>query len=226
MLIKIGLENDKGEKSIAWVIDHPGCFVYGKNSSEAILRVPQALVSYQNWIGQHTSDSWLADLGDFDVRLVEVVDWNPAGNKNSHWFESDRQPLLKTEVSRGLQVLAWSRADLLELVSPLSEEELDHPFEGERRSIHGILDHIASVELHYLEGLGLAGMVCGQSSRDVFERLKQVREGMNEALASLIGSSEIREVEGNLWSGRKLLRRTAWHEKDHILHILRLLTLL
>ena len=81
MLVKIGSENGFVEQSIAWVFDHPGCFAYGKDDKEAILRVPQALVAYQEWLGKHTEASWLSDLGDFDVRLVETLGkasgWQP-----------------------------------------------------------------------------------------------------------------------------------------------------
>ena len=40
-LIRIGLENDHDGCSIAWVLDHPGCFAYGQDGSEALLNVPQ-----------------------------------------------------------------------------------------------------------------------------------------------------------------------------------------
>lgn len=41
MQIRVGLENGIEGRSLAWVFDNPGCFAYGKNGTEAILRVPQ-----------------------------------------------------------------------------------------------------------------------------------------------------------------------------------------
>jgi hypothetical protein len=71
-LIKIGLENDPQGRSQAWTLDYPGCFAYGKDGSEALLIVPAAVLAYQDWLARHTPDSWLKDLGDFDVRTVET----------------------------------------------------------------------------------------------------------------------------------------------------------
>lgn len=31
MLFHIGLENNVEGRSLAWVLDHPGCFAYGEN---------------------------------------------------------------------------------------------------------------------------------------------------------------------------------------------------
>lgn len=224
MLIKIGLQNGFEGKSIAWVLDYPGCAAYGKDGSEAIMKVPQGLVAYQSWVGEHTSNSWLADLGDFDVRLAEVLEEDKAVSPAINWFAHDALPLTQIEAGRGLQVLTWLRTDLLDWVKPLSDNALDQPFEGERWSIRGILAHVAGAEFWYLDRFGLAGMQKSELAKDVYERLAQVRGRMNEVLPELAGNAEIREVDGELWSGRKILRRAAWHEKDHIQHILRLMT--
>lgn len=226
MLIKVDLENGFEGRSIAWVTDHPGCFAYGVNGSEAILRVPQTLVSYQHWIEKHTTASWLADLGDFDVRLVEALEWDGSGQGGPNWFQSDASPLNETDVDRGLKLLEWSRADLLQLVSELSPAELEQTFEGERWPIRGILGHVANAEFWYLDRLGLADITGRELARDAFERLSQVRGKMELALPGLVGIEEVREVDGEKWSARKILRRAMWHEMDHIQHIVRLMTLL
>jgi hypothetical protein len=49
---------------------------------------------------------------------------------------------------------------------------------------------------------------------------------VNETLPGLEGLADVCGVEGEFWSPRKLLRRAAWHERDHIQHIQRLMTLL
>jgi len=226
MLIKVDLENGFEGRSIAWVTDHPGCFAYGENGSEAILRVPQTLVSYQRWMEKHTAESWLADLGDFDVRLVEALEWDGSGKGGPNWFQSDAAPLSETDVDRGLKLLAWSRADLLKLVSELTPSEMDQIFEGERWPIRGILGHVANAEFWYLDQMGLSGLTSRELARDAFERLSQVREKMELALPGLVGNGEVREVDGEKWSARKILRRAMWHEKDHIQHVVRLMTLL
>jgi uncharacterized damage-inducible protein DinB len=235
MLIKVGLENNYEGKSIAWVLDHPGCFAYGKDASEAIIKVPQVLIAYKKWIENHTDQSWLADLGDFDVRLVDVFEWyavnpefdpDPKGVSVNAWFKHDWKSLTTEQVERGVQMLAWARADLLDLITTLTPKQLDQTFEGERWSIRGILRHISNAEFWYLDRLGLAGGVRADLPEDVFDRMAQTRQRTIEVLPTFAGSTTVLGVEGEFWSPRKILRRAAWHEKDHIQHILRLMTLL
>ena len=226
MLLKIGLQNNFENKCLAWVLDYPGCVAYGKEASEAIVNVPQTLVAYQSWIGDHTSDSWLADLGNFDVRLAEVIDANENESAKSNWFQHDALPLTSVEAEQGSQILSWLRADLLDWVSTLNSRHLDQTFTGEKWSIRGVLRHIADAEFWYVGRLGMPGTPSTQLPEDVFDRLRVIREMLVKSLPEWIDKEEIFEMDQEFWSARKVLRRAAWHEKDHIQHLLRLMTLL
>ena len=74
MIIRIGLENNFERRSLAWALDLPGCFAYGVTASEALAAMPKAVLGYKAWLESHTSQSWLADLGDFDIRLAEAFE--------------------------------------------------------------------------------------------------------------------------------------------------------
>ncbi|MBA4384762.1 MAG: hypothetical protein C0410_08500 [Anaerolinea sp.] len=226
MQVKIGSENGFVEKSIAWAFDHPGCFAYGSDDKEAILRMPQALVAYQEWIGKHSESSWLSDLGDFDIRLIEALEKPADGTPSRDWFQFDGQPLTQVEAEQGIKLLSWSRADLLDIALSFSDKELDQKFEGEQWSIRGIVEHIADAETWYLDRMGLAEGLKDQLEKDVFARILQVRSRTSEVLPLLVGKTEIREVDQEKWSARKVLRRTAWHEMDHINHVIKLMFLL
>jgi hypothetical protein len=235
MLIKVGLENGYEARSIAWVLDHPGCFAYGKDPSEAIVRVPQAIVAYKGWIEGHPGGNWLEDLGDFDVRLVDVFEYysiddnfdlsNQGAGVNA-WFKHDWKPLMQEDIQRGLDILSWSRQELLELVSALSNEQITREFERERWSISGIVRHVANAEWWYLDRLELSEFTRSNLPNETFDRLSVIRKRAMEVIPKLVGKVEVRGVDGEFWSPRKVLRRFAWHERDHIQHIQRLMTLL
>ncbi len=53
--------------------------------------------------------------------------------------------------------------------------------------------------------------------------LALVRSRLEQALPGLEGVEMVRGRSGELWSPRKMLRRAAWHERDHIEHIGKLL---
>lgn len=234
MQIKIGLENNNEGRSIAWALDYPGCFAYGREGAESIIRVPQALIAYKNWIDGYSPDSWIKDLGDFDVRLVETVEYvrlnkkyelDPEGNWEAcAWFHHDWLPLSEIEIQHSLDVLAWGHNDLIELVAALDGEKLDQKLPEERWSIRGILRHVANAEWYYLDRLSLAKFKHEELPENMFDRIQTTLNWTKEALPKLAGVEEVRGREGEFWSPRKVLRRATWHALDHCQHIHRLIT--
>lgn len=233
MRIKVGVENNYEGRALAWALDYPGCFAYGADGSEAILRVPEALLRYKEWVDSHLSDSWMKDLADFDVHLEEsftvfAINENyelaSDGYEVNAWFRHDWKLLTADDIHRGALILQWSRADLLDLVASLTPAHLEYEFEGERWSIAGVLGHIANAEHWYLDRLGLAQGARRDLPKDPFERLHVVRLRMNQVLPELEGMQKVLGVDGEFWSPRKVLRRAAEHEIDHIDHIFKLIT--
>jgi len=236
MLLKIALENGIDQRSIAWALDYPGCIADGPDASTAIVSMPQAFLKYCDWVGRHPGGSWLADVGDFDVRLVEtqqtcfvnksmdVVDeHDPQGFEVDAFFRHDWKPLSADEIRRGLMLFRWSREDLLAAVDELTTAEMDTVHPGERWSMRGILEHVASAEWWYLGRLGLTGELASVSlPPDPLKQLAFVRERLEQVFPSLAGNPQVSGVDGELWSPRKLLRYALWHERDHVRHIYKL----
>ena len=230
MLFDVGMENNMEGRSCSWVLGHPGCFAYGKDSAAALAATADAIRRYAAWIEAHGAKGWL-EIDDLEIRLLEtwdVYDINDdydrveQGYSVNAWFQHDWKPLTDQDVERGLKLLTWSRQDLLEAVHGLTPEVLNAAFPGERWSISGILRHIGGAEWWYLHRLGLA-FPRERVPDDPFDRLQMVRARLLEVLPQLSGSRLVMGVDGEFWSPRKLLRRAVWHERDHIWHILSLL---
>ncbi len=234
MIIRIGLENNMDGHSIAWALDHPGCFANGRDGAEALVNLPRAVIDYQSWLESHMPDSWLKDLKDFDIRLVEtfectIIDENyePAkeGYEINAWFNDDWKLLTRQDVLRGKQLLAFSRADLMKTVEGIDDSQLDKEYPGERWSIRGVLRHVANAEWWYLSRLEKTGSPTKDLPEEAFERLKAVRARLDVVLPELEGIELVMGKEGEFWSPRKMLRRAIWHELDHVAHIRKLLAL-
>lgn len=230
MNFSVGLENGDENRSVAWILGHPGCFAYGPGPDSAMQAVPGAIRDYSAWIERYNGRSWL-DVEEIQARLEEAWDvyWVneeyervEQGYGVNAWFFDDWKPLQAVEVERGLALLEWSRADLLETVEGLRREVMERAYPGERWSIDGILKHTASAEWWYMDRLGLAFPRCVLHD-DVFERLKKVRIHLNEVLPTLAGAALVKGTDAEFWSPRKLLRRAVWHERDHTQHIKKLL---
>jgi uncharacterized damage-inducible protein DinB len=238
MRIQIGVELNNEGRALAWALDFPGCFAYGADGPEAVIALARALVVYEDWVNTHTPAG--LELGNFDLRVIDTWEvftvndqYEPedGGYAVNAWFLHDWKPLLQNEVERGLDLLRWSREDLLSLLATISPEQMDREYPGERWSIRGITRHVANAEWWYLDRLGLAesGRESGREAglkalpKDLYERLAWVRERLEQALPLLVGQERVTGKDAEFWSPRKLLRRALWHEIDHYRHIQRLM---
>jgi hypothetical protein len=233
MIFRIGIENNNDDRTIAWALDHPGCFTYGGNSQEAQKNFPGAARDYAAWIARH-GESWLDDKVEmiveetFDAYFIngayERVERGGDTYMVESFFVQDWKPLLPHEIGQALKLLAWSRADLLNVLKGLSAEKLEQTYPDERWNINGILKHIAGAEWWYQERIGHPFPEDEEDlPADPVERLIVVRDHFNSLLPNLNGVDNVIGLDGEIWSPRKALRRALWHERDHTEHIRKLL---
>jgi hypothetical protein len=229
MQIRIGLENNIEGCSLAWALDYPGCFAYGMDEAEALIRLPRALLKYEIWIKDHTPQAWV-DFKDMDMRVVDRFDTfcindmyelvpEGQGYEINAWFLDDWRPLSKIEIEQGLKIFHWQREELLAGLSTLDPEILEKDFPGHRWNILGIVKHIANAELYYLSRMNLTDLTRQDLLPDPEARLKQTAEQVDKIFPSFADLVKVVGIEGEFWSYRKILRRTLWHQRDHIEHI-------
>jgi hypothetical protein len=233
MIFRIGIENNNDDRTIAWSLDHPGCFAYGQDREEAQKNFHHAAHKYIAWIALH-GESWLDDEVKviveeiFDVYFVnasfERVERGKDTTMVESFFLNDWKPLALHEIERASKLLAWSRADLLNVVKDLSTEKLAQTYPNERWPINGILKHVGGAEWWYQERIGYPFPEKKDIPADPFERLAVVRDHFTSLLPRLEGVDKVVGREGEIWSPRKVLRRALWHERDHMEHIRKLLT--
>ena len=230
MLFRIGLENNVEGRSMAWALDHPGCYAYGESADLALATIPEAIAEYADWIASRNAGKSWVDIKDLELILEETwdvysIDENfelaADGYEIGAWFRHDWKPLAAQDVERGLQILTWSRADLLDAVYGLSGNQLSFKSPGEQWSINGILRHVARGEWWYLDNLGLAFPKV-ELPEESLSCLEKVRAQLVTVLPDSIGSKQVLGASGEFWSPRKILRRAAWHERDHTSHIRKL----
>lgn len=231
MIYRVGIENNnEGYRTVAWAVEHPGCYAYGRDADSALLALAETIPDYLAWIDAH-EPSWLPaekielsiedTWNDFEINeSFERVEKD--GYAVEPFFLYDWRPLTAVDIERGLKLLSWTRADLLAVVAGLTNEQRDEQRPDERWSINGILGHVGGAEWWYLDRLGLA-FPRENVPRDPMERLVKARMHLVKVLPTLEGSTQVVGVDGEFWSPRKLLRRAVWHEHDHTTHIRKLL---
>jgi hypothetical protein len=232
MIFRIGIENNNdGFRTVAWALEHPGCFDYGDNADQAINNLPDAIFNYATWAAARGAD-WIS-TDEIELVIEETFECYrinettfERAEKDGYVVESfflhDWKPLTRPDIERAFKILSWTRDDLLGMISHLDPEKLAATYPGERWSIDGILRHIGGAEWWYMERLGRAfpQIDVPKAPR---ERLEKVRATLVELLPQLEGVNQVVGLEGELWSPRKMLRRAVWHERDHIDHIRKLI---
>jgi hypothetical protein len=234
MVFRVGIENNnEGVRSIAWVLEHPGCFVYGTDQAEAMENLPSAIRAYADWIASHGT-SWLetAQIETsiegvwtaycIDKSFERLPGYRFEDNEINAWFQHDWKPLTAADIQRGQTLLSWTRQDLQHVLHPLTETQWAHKAEGERRDVAGIVKHIADAEWWYVDRLGLA-FPRKELPAEPLERLERSRAQFNQVLATLDNVDKVVGKDGEIWSPRKMLRRAVWHERDHTEHIRKLI---
>ncbi len=236
MLFRVGVENNFEGRSIAWALEHPGCFAYGAHGEAATLNLEGALDKYAGWILQHEPRTWLSFTPD-EVETVVDGTWDvyyindeldqvseADGYSVNSFFPYDWKPLTAIEIERALKMLEWSRADLLKTLTGLSDEKRNAVYMGERWSINGILGDVAGAEWWYMDRFGLA-FPRAELPEEPLQRLEKVHQHFNSVLFRLADVKKVIGVDGEFWSPRKMLRRVLWHERDHTDHIRKLVAI-
>ena len=233
MQIRIGLEQNIEEgRFLAYALDHPGCFANGEDEAETLMRMPRAVLDFDKWIRDHTDDPW-AEFADLDFRIVERfttfnLDDNfksvapGQGTQINAWFLDDWRPLSAEEINNALKVFHWQRDELLAGYTTLSPEILEMQRPGERWNITGIVKHVANAEHWYLTRLNLTSLTRNDLAASPVERLNQLATEIDKVFPTFAGEVDVRGQEGEFWSPRKIIRRTLWHQRDHIEHIKKL----
>jgi hypothetical protein len=226
MNYRIAVEDMEPDHWIAWVLDLPGCYSSAHTSAKAISQVPYNISRYFSWVSSYESDIVIPrevikiDVIESFKSFIRPEDPNYIVNA---FFEDDKHPLGYWDVVIGQRLLDWSRSELIKVIQNLDEEKLNLPIPNEvRGTIAGIIDHIAGAENWYFSMLDLS-IKRTELSEKPQEKLVQVRKNTKSQLWKLIGDTQIAENRGEMWSARKILRRTLWHEQDHTQHIEHLL---
>jgi predicted RNase H-like HicB family nuclease/uncharacterized damage-inducible protein DinB len=226
MRYRLAVEDIEPNHWVAWVLDLSGCFSSASTEAEAVGRAPECIAAYYAWLSGH-DPSLPAVAEPVEVEVVERFRAFPSSEAPDYlvnaFFEDDRRPLMYWEIVAALRLLTWTRQELLQLIGAATGEQLNQPIRGiEQRSVADLLQHIAGAENWYFTRLDL-GLARSQLPDAPLERLEVVRANTQTHLVSLNGDERITEKVGERWSARKVLRRTLWHEQDHIRQIRQLL---
>jgi hypothetical protein len=222
LLIRVGVEIDLDGKHNAWALDFPGCFSYGADRSEALLKLPISILNFDYWVRTKTEQPWY-QLGSLDFHVeetfqVEQISYKGEPYTINAFFEDDKRPLTAEVVQIYSQIFEWQHQELMAGVETLDEGTLNQIQPGERWSILGILRHLAFAELWYLHCLGI-DVPALPPTIDSITAIDESHRLVQELFPSLVEKELLTEYAQEKWTPRKFARRLLWHRRDHIDHI-------
>jgi predicted RNase H-like HicB family nuclease len=208
----VGLEEGAEGATLVHALDLPGCVAGGETQEEA-------LAAFQSVLSQ-----WLVTLGALgqplppaDAELeIRVDEWHMsdaavAEGESAILFDADRVDLDEAEISRQLQRLGDLRGYLLSRVRPLPDAALDGIWRGEWTA-RVALEELARSHWWTLSRLGSSSMaeVPDRTLARLDTSMALVVQRFTELTPD--ARSRVVEIEGELWTPRKVLRRLLWLE--------------
>jgi len=221
------LEIDGAGRCLAHVLSLPGCIVRAPSREEALAQLPAAIRSYHSWLRRHGES--VEPEAAVEVEIAEVQSGLGPFERRSRaaLFAPDKQPLSVEELERHLQLLTYSRSDLLDLVGDLSDELLDWQPHAASFSLRSLLRHVGNAEQWYVSRLVPAGTLPEEWAADeempLFEFLEMERRTATARLQRLTTEERSATIYPTAWSyhpeepwtARKALRRFVEHEREH-----------
>lgn len=210
-----------------------GCFALASTKERAIEKLRTGIPEYFRWLQLHGEDVRTPTSPRLSIVQELLMTGSPgdAGGPDP-LLRCDKVVSSERDIARCLQLLDYTREDLLGLVSGLSEEVLDWKPRGEPRTVRNALRHIAQVDVWYLSRIDADPPLDRSKTFDVFTFLEYSRALVRAALPSLT-KSQLGKVfyprkwseKSYPWTATKVLHRLVTHERQHTNYLGRILAL-
>jgi predicted RNase H-like HicB family nuclease len=221
MRYAVGVETREDGQTLAHVLDLPGCFSRGATPQEALDRLFRAIPAYWDWLRDHGAAALPPQMVEpVTLGVVELVHGSaPAqAQDKSALFEMEAAPATPAQVALCLERLAFSRADLLDLLAGLDPAAWitprpAGPTVAERVAAlaaaeHWTVERLGPLPTPPLPAEGLAGLAATRAA--IVARLSTL---------SLEECATVYIVDTERWTVRKVLRRLLEHEFEQVAQI-------
>ncbi len=222
MQYRLGIEDIEPGHWVAWVFDLLGCYAKGKTREQAVTHAATEISDYLNWLAAYGRPS--SSAGE-EIEVVGAEEYRSFVVEDDYivnaFFDDDKRPLSQDDIEYCRWLLGCTRKDLFKVIEELTPALLDCEIEGEvQGSIRGVLNHIAGAEWWYFDKFGWS-FAREEMPVETMDMLDRVRRQTYQLLPDFIGCEMIVEKRKEKWSGRKIMRRTIWHERSHTKQIIR-----
>ncbi len=221
MRYAVGVETQEDGRTLAHVLDLPGCFSRGVTPQEALDRLFPAIPAYWQWLRDHGAAAPPPEMiAPVTLGVVELVRGSAPqeAQDKSALFEMESAPATPAQVALCLDRLAFSRADLLALLAGLDAAAWAAP-RPDGRTVAERVAGLAAAEHWTVERLG--GLPNPPPAADLLTHLQAVRAVVVARLSALdpVECATVYIVDNERWAVRKVLRRLLEQEFEQVAQI-------
>jgi hypothetical protein len=218
-VVSIAFETN-GRGYIGFIVELPGAFIRDRTEKEAIAKVSGEVNLYLKWLGIEQQPGYKIQVVQRHKSSLMVEDAD-----NEILLEADKKVMGGEEFSKLLDLVWFSGETFSQLYTTtkfkdwIDKARIRKTFYGDNpKTIGEIFDHVKYCQYYYLSRMKIMEEVEGN--------LMTIRKFCLEKLEALYrkhDNSLIFEVDNELWTVKKVLRRFIWHDRIHGKAITRIL---
>jgi hypothetical protein len=206
---------------MGFLVDLPGAFVRGKDEEEALSKIRQEAKSYLDWLGilRPTPTRWQVVQRHCCELMVEDADGEILLDADRNTLAEEEFQILAKLVYRSARTFR-TVYDSSALKQWVDSSRVRRTFYGEcPKTIQEIFDHVDATQHYYFARAGLTP----SKERMGFLATRKLYVNGIERLFRSQGNSKVYDLDNELWTLKKILRRFVWHDRIHGKAITRIL---
>ena len=210
--VAVGIEEGPDGAMLVHGLSAPGCVAAGDSSESAVEAFTAEL---SDWLLFRESVGLPVPARDVELEIA-VDEWIPSASdvgsgESTVTFDADLVPLTDAEIDDALHLLGELRGRLLRELKPLGRGALDGARE-DLSDVRQVLDELARAQWWTLTRLGASPLA--EVPQAVLGRLDTAMALVVQQFTGFAREARDRsaELDGELWSPRKVLRRLLWLE--------------
>ncbi len=220
--VLVALERGRDGYVGSWCLDLPGCYALVPPGSDPIERSTMAILEFASWSHQRSAERFALEPGQVVVAESVSSDADLRAGDTVAFFPHDAEPPRPNEFPLWATPHDTALDELRELAKSIPPAMQDHRLDSSGRTVLQEIEHVAETERFYASRLRpaearpprAAGRDPGfRDLQDAHVSLQQVVCDVAPGTRSSLPSEPAGQVE--LWSVRKVMRRSIWHLRYH-----------
>ncbi|HUI01370.1 MAG TPA: hypothetical protein VLX56_07050 [Nitrososphaerales archaeon] len=216
--LTVGAESN-GKGVIGFIVDLPGAYVRGRTEPEALSKVGAEANRYLAWIGMEGDGRARGFVTQRCTSTLAVEDAD-----NLILLDADRKRMRPEEFTALSDLAAFSGLTFEALYTGAQLKQWPDPSKARAcfhgpcpSSIEATKSHVSKTQVYYLSRLGL------HLQEGDYMMMRRLGLSLLRREFDARPSSPPVEIDGELWTVKKVLRRLVWHDRIHAKAVVRIM---